>query len=130
MQAKKILARVLLMLTKLLLAVVVIAAIYHFGQFAYEFGHSLYDNETMSDPPGKDVAIVIPEDCPVGQAAKLLEAKGLIKSSKVFEVQEMLSKYHGQLKSGNYVLNTSQTAEEMLAILSGHASDLESDEDE
>ncbi|MDO4344726.1 MAG: endolytic transglycosylase MltG [Eubacteriales bacterium] len=124
MQAKKILTRLLLMLLKVLLAVIIVTGIYHFGEYAYHFGHSLYDNRAVSDPPGRDVAVVIPEGCTVSQIAKLLEAKGLIEDEKVFRVQERTSQYHGQLKAGNYVLNTSQSAEEMLAILSGHGEDV------
>lgn len=127
MQARKVFLRIFLMLLKLILGIVIALGIWQFGRFAYNFGYSLYNNETMSDPPGKDVVIVIPQDCPVSQAAKLLEAKGLIKDSRVFQVQERLSKYHGQMQAGNYVLNTSQTAEEMLAVLSGHGADLEED---
>lgn len=125
MQLRKILTRILLVLMKILLMVVIAVGIYRFGEYAYHFGHSLYDNEAMSDPPGKDVAIVIPEGCTVSRVAELLEARGLIRNAQVFKIQERLSEYHGQIKAGNYVLNTSQNAQEMLAILSGNEEDLE-----
>lgn len=130
MQARRILLRILLLVIKILLAVVIAVGVYRVGEFAYGFGHSLYDNESVSDPPGKDVAIVLPEGSTVGKVAALLEAKGLIKDELVFRVQERLSHYHGQIQAGNYVLNTSMNAEEILAILSGHAEDVIKDEDD
>ena len=130
MQTRRILTGILMLLVKLLLAVLIAVGIYHLGEYAYSFGHSIYDNETVSDPPGWDVAVVIPDGSSISQVAKLLEARGLIRDEKVFRVQERLSRYHGQLKAGNYILNTSQTAEEMLAILSGNEEDLSENEDD
>lgn len=129
MQTRRMVFRIVMFLLKLVLAVVIMAAIYRFGEYAYYFGHSLYDNAAMSDPPGKDVVVVLPEGSTVRQAAELLEARGLIKDPYVFLVQERLSRYHGQMQAGNYVLNTSQNAQEMLAILSGHKEDVAKDED-
>ncbi|MGI6019272.1 MAG: endolytic transglycosylase MltG [Marvinbryantia sp.] len=124
MTIRKLLINSLLLLCKALAVIVIVIGIYRFGGYAYEFGHSLYDNEAMSDPPGKDVAIVVPEGASVKNVALLLESKGLIKDNLVFCVQERLSKYHGQMQAGNYVLNTSQYAEQMLAILSGNEEDI------
>lgn len=124
MTVRKILVSSALLFLKALLVIGIVIGIYRFGGYAYEFGHSLYDNEAMSDPPGKDVAIVIPEGASVENIARLLESRGLIKDQLVFRAQERLSKYHGQLQAGNYVLNTSQYAEQMLAVLSGNEEDI------
>lgn len=124
MQVRRILLNILMFLLKMLAVAVIAVGIAKFGGAAYEFGHSLYDNSSVSDPPGKDITVVIPEGCTVRKAAELLEAKGLIKDAYVFVVQERLSKYHGELKSGNFVLNNSQNAQEMLAILSGHKEEM------
>lgn len=53
-----------------------------------------------------------------GEIAKLLEEKKLIKDKNVFRIQYLLSEYKGEIEPGSYVLNTSQTAEEMLRVLS------------
>ncbi len=130
MQTRRILTGILMFLIKLLFAAVIAVGIYHLGEYAYYFGHSLYDNVSVSDPPGRDAAVVIPEGSSVGQVAELLEARGLIRDAKVFCVQERLSRYHGQMKAGDYVLNTSQNAAEMLAVLSGNEEDLSENEDD
>ena len=130
MRARRILINILLFLVKLLLAVLIAVAIYRLGAAAYRFGHSIYDNTSMSDPPGRDVAIVIPQGSTVAQVSELLAAKGLIADARVFRIQERLSRYHGQMQAGNYVLNTSQNAGEMIAIISGHAEDVKKKEEE
>ena len=48
---------------------------------------------------------------------KILKKKGLIKDAKIFVVQEKLSSYKGKLQAGTYILNTSMTPDEMMAIL-------------
>ena len=47
----------------------------------------------------------------------ILKSKVLIKDAKVFVVQESLSNYKDKLQSGTYILNTSMTTDEMLAVL-------------
>ena len=60
----------------------------------------------------------ITKDMSFGEIAKLLEEKKLIKDKNVFRIQYMLSEYKGEIEPGSYVLNTSQTAEEMLRVVS------------
>lgn len=129
MQARKILIRILMFMLKLFLVIVIAAGICRLGEAAYRFGHSIYDGQGMTAPPGRDVVIVLPEGTTAGQAAKLLKEKGLIKNSWVFLVQERLSKYHGQMQAGDYVLNTSWSAERILAALSGQEEKSTEEED-
>ncbi len=121
MQTKRMLAAALLFLLKLLAAILIVLAIYRFGVFAYRFGHSIFDGAAMSSPPGKDVVVVLPEGCALGQVAELLKAKGLIRDPWVFRVQVRLSPYGGAFLAGSYVLNTSMNAQEIIAALCGHA---------
>ena len=72
----------------------------------------------MSSPPGKKVAVTITENMSIGEIAELLEMRELIQDDKVFRVQYLLSEYRGEIVPGSYVLNTSQTADEMLAVIS------------
>ena len=72
----------------------------------------------LIEAPGKKVAVTITKDMSFGEIAKLLEEKKLIKDKNVFRIQYLLSEYKGEIEPGSYVLNTSQTAEEMLRVLS------------
>ena len=53
------------------------------------------------------------------EIGKLLESKGLIKDGTLFYLQNILSRYKGDLKPGTYTLNTSMTTEEMMAVIAG-----------
>lgn len=88
------------------------------GRKAYSFGYQVFADETVSRAPGKDVAITVEDKMSPGALGELLERKGLVEDEKVFAVQMRLSKYNDSVVEGSYILNTSQTAEEMLAILS------------
>lgn len=103
---------------KILLTVILVLALYFVGRHAYAFGYCVFAQETMSSPPGKKVAVTITEDMSIADIAKLLEMRELIQDDKVFRVQYMLSEYRGEIVPGSYVLNTSQTADEMLGVLS------------
>lgn len=91
------------------------------GKTAYSFGYLIFDDHPMAETKeeGQDVTVIVGEDDDVYQIGQTLEEKGLIKRPVIFWVQEKLSDYRGKIQPGTYILNTSQNAEEMLAILSG-----------
>lgn len=104
---------------RLLVLVLVVAAFVTVGKKAYSFGYQVFAEDTVSDPPGKKVALTIEDDISISELSALLKEKRLIKDERVFWVQYQLSKYKGKLKGGSYILNNSWTSEEMLAELSG-----------
>ena len=116
---KKVLWHIMCLVLKILLVVLISFGLYHIGTYAFDFGRQIYSEEGMTAAPGKDVAVVISEGESTREIAQMLEQFGLIRNSFVFLVQERLSKYHGQIQPGNYVLNTSQSGNDMIAILSG-----------
>ncbi|MCI6429806.1 MAG: solute-binding protein [Oliverpabstia sp.] len=91
------------------------------GKTAYSFGYLIFDDHPMAETKeeGQDVTVIVGEDDDVYQIGQTLEEKGLIERPVIFWVQEKLSDYRGKIQPGTYILNTSQNAEEMLAILSG-----------
>lgn len=116
---KKVLWHIMCLVLKIVLVVLISFGLYHVGTYAFDFGRQIYSEEGMTAAPGKDVAVVISEGESTKEIAQMLEQFGLIRNSFVFLVQERLSKYHGQIQPGNYVLNTSQSGNDMIAILSG-----------
>ncbi|WP_394925682.1 endolytic transglycosylase MltG [uncultured Robinsoniella sp.] len=117
MNAKKVVLSITMTCVKMVILVLIVYALFVFGRHAYDFGFQVFAGESISDPPGKEVAVTITEDMSVMEIAELLKNKGLIKDAKVFWVQEKLSKYSGKLKKGNYILTTAQDADEMLEEL-------------
>ena len=117
MNAKIVVLSITMTCVKMVILILIVYALFVFGRHAYDFGFQVFAGETVSDPPGKEVAVTITDDMSVMEVGELLESKGLIKDAKVFWVQEKLSKYSGKLKKGNYILTTAQDADEMLEEL-------------
>jgi len=109
---------VALILLKVAIYILIIVVLISFGKKSYAFGYKVFAEETVSGPPGKKVVVTIEEGISPTELGKLLKEKGLIKDPRVFWVQVQLSKYKDKIQAGNYILNTSETSEEMLAILS------------
>lgn len=122
---KHIMTRISLSVLKLLLVVLIAFGLYHFGTYAFSFGRQIYSEEGMTAALGKDVAVVVSEGESTKEIAQMLKQFGLIEDPYVFLVQERLSKYHGQILPGNYVLNTSQSGNQMIAVMSGHGEEAE-----
>lgn len=106
---------------KLLMAAALVFLLSSWGRKAYDFGYSVFAQEALSRPPGRDVAVTLDNGMTGMEVSRLLEEKGLIRDANVFYVQMLLSKEKSRLKKGSYLLNTSQSPGEMLRILSGQA---------
>lgn len=102
----------------ILIFILVAVVIVLLGRLSYRFGYNVFYEQPVAQAPGEDIQVTIPEGSSAHEVGKLLEDKGLIEDSLVFTVQERLSAYHNDIKPGVYTLNTSQTATEMLAIMS------------
>ena len=62
--------------------------------------------------------MVITDDMSVMDVGDMLRERGLLEESPlVFWFQELFSDFHGDILPGAYILNTSQTVDEMLEIL-------------
>lgn len=114
-----------------IIKVVVIAAIAMFvfraSTEAYNFGYKVFADEPVSASGGRTITVGIAESAGIKDIAEMLQEKGLIADAKLFVVQELLSAYHGKIQPGIYDLNTSMTAEEMLAVLSTPPETVEED---
>jgi len=104
---------------KLIFFIIVVMVLFYYGKKAYALGYSVFAEETLTRPPGKTVKIVVTEGMNGAELANTLKEKKLIRDATVFRIQYMLSDYKDELIPGSYELNTSQTSEVMLAILSG-----------
>ena len=87
---------------RILLYVLLICILIFVGKTAYSFGYLIFYQEPEADTQadGQDVT-------------------GLIERPVIFWAQEKLSDYRGKIKPGTYLLNTHETVDQMLAILSG-----------
>ena len=72
----------------------------------------------MAEAPGTDSSSTVEETESVRDVAEKLEQAGLIRDAGLFVIQERLVGFKSGLQPGTYTLNTSQTPEEMIEILS------------
>ena len=112
-------------LAKCLLGLMVVILLIVGGRTAYQFGYAVFAHQACSDPPGKEVAIMVREGETIAEIAEILEQKGVIKDAIVFRVQERFSEYRGKIQPGTYILNSSQTPDEILQTLTGISSEEE-----
>ncbi|HOO27150.1 MAG TPA: endolytic transglycosylase MltG [Lachnospiraceae bacterium] len=113
------------------LLVIAVLVIYKAGMKAYDFGFRIFTEEPMSEAPGRDIEITVSDGDGTKAVSKMLEEKGLIRDAQLFMIQAKLSEYSGDIQPGNYTLNTSMTAEEMLAVLlTDESADAEEETDE
>ncbi|MBR5377266.1 MAG: endolytic transglycosylase MltG [Lachnospiraceae bacterium] len=96
---------------------------------AYDYGYRVFSEKPMTEGEGFDEDVVIPVGSSAMDIGKILKNKGLIRDEKLFYVQVLLSSYRGKLNPGDYILNTSMTAEDMMRVIAGADRDEEDEED-
>lgn len=118
MNSKEMVGSVFGMAFKIIAAVLIIMFVFKYASVAYEYGYRLFGEKPITSGEGRKVTVTIPEGADAKKVGEILETKGLIRDSQLFVIQEFLSDYHGEILNGDFELNTSMTAEQMLAILS------------
>ncbi len=73
----------------------------------------------MAEAPGTEVFVTIPEGADVRDAAQLLKQKGLVDNIWAVRLQAVFLGL--DVKPGSYVLNSSETVEELLEQLNAGA---------
>lgn len=104
---------------KVLICIFIMLVILLLGKTAYSFGYDVFNQKAMdTEINAWDVSITITNDMSVYEIGKLLKKKKLIEKPLIFVVQEKLSDYKGKIKSGTYELNSAQTIDDILEVLS------------
>ena len=116
-QIEEILLSIVSAVIKILVALWIVNFIYTKTLEAYDFGYRVFTEEAVSPQPGRDVTVAITEGKTDKAIAELLLEKGLVRDANLAYVQILLSDYRELLEPGVYTLNTSQTLEEMMAVM-------------
>ena len=119
MKSSKMALSVLNSVLGILIMVLILFVTLEAGEAAYNLGYRVFTEPSVDKEPGKDVTVRIQKGISATELGSLLEEKGLVDNGVLFSIQLYLSSFDDKLKSGDYVLNTSQTAEEMIQILAG-----------
>lgn len=119
MNTKQLIGSVFDTALKIVIIIVVVMFTYKYATDAYNFGYRIFAEEPVSEEGNaKVISIAITEDATTMDIGKVLEEKGLIDDARLFYVQEMLSKYRGEIKPGIYELSSDMTAKEMMEVMS------------
>lgn len=130
MNTKKAALTVLSITLRIVVTALVAMLLLRLGEEAYRYGHSVFHTKALDPEPGRQVAVSIEEGDSVSDISKLLEQKGLIEDWKLFYIQVRLSKYYKTITPGQYTLTTAMDPKQMMAVMSGTASEDEEDEEE
>ena len=129
MKISSLISGILNFIVRAAIVIVVIYAIKQICITAYDYGYRIYSEPPMAEGEGVDIVVNIPMGSSVSDTAEILKGYGLIRDERLFALQERFSDYHGKLEPGMYTLNTSMTAEDMLAAMSPSVSEEEATED-
>lgn len=116
-KAGSLLGSVLSLALKIAIGVFIITFVYSQTLKAYDFGLRVFNEPAVAVAPGKDITVSITEGKSYWDIANILEDKGLVRDAKLAYAQIWASEYRENMKPGSFVLNTSMTTEEMLAVM-------------
>lgn len=116
MKTRDLVVAVLSLVLKVVIALFVVVAVYRLSVTAYDYGYRVFEEPPMSIT-GREVTVTITKDISPKKLGELLYSKGLIRDEKLFVLQYYASEFREDLKSGDFVLNTSMTVEEMLEAM-------------
>lgn len=105
-------------IVKVVVVVVAVMLVYRAGTIAFEYGERLFGETAVDAAPGRDIVITVSEGDGVSDVGKALEDAGLIRDKTLFVIQEKLIGFKNGIQPGVYTLNTSQTIEQMLQMMS------------
>ncbi len=92
--------------------------IYRGALMAYDYGFRVFTEAPVSVGEGRIISVEVKKDMDSRALGEMLQKKGLIRDSRIFFFQELLSEYRGKEVPGIYDLSTAMTAEEMLEVIS------------
>ncbi len=130
MSASKVVLNILHVCISILVFLLVLFGLMKLGTAAYDMGYRVFTEKPMENEPGTDVVVEIRQGMDAGSIGTVLEEKRLIRDARVFVIQMQISAFGKKVKPGRYTLNTSQTAREMLEIMTAEEPKEEEEKDE
>lgn len=114
----KVMLNILYSVLSILVIVLIVFVLLKAGDVAYDLGYRVFTEPALEKAPGRDLTVEIKKGMSSLELGNLLEEKRLVDNGFLFAIQLELSDYKDKLKSGKYTLNTSQTAKEMMQVMS------------
>lgn len=118
MNGKKTAISIAWTFVKIAILIAILVIVYRLCFIAYDIGYRIFAEDAIDRQPGVPMTVTIVEGKSVKEIGEILEAKGLIRDSRVFVLQEKFSEYKDELKPGVYELTTAMTPFEMMQVMS------------
>lgn len=117
MKSESIIGAVCGAVFKIIVVIAVVCIIYNGATKCYDYGYRIFTEPPVSAGEGRTVEVTVTNDMSATDIGKLFEEKGLTRDSKLFALQYIFSEHKKNVVPGTFELNTSMTAEEMMAAM-------------
>lgn len=114
----KVMLNILYSVLSILMIVLIVFVFLKAGDVAYDLGYRVFTEPALEKAPGRDSTVKIEKGMSALELGNLLEEKQLVDNGLLFAIQLQISDYKDKIKAGKYTLNTSQTAKEMMQVMS------------
>lgn len=118
MNSSNVIGAVLGAIFRVVVTILAVYVIYRGAVVCYDYGYRIFTEPAVSpQDAGRTVTVAITEDMSPSEIGKMFESKGLVRDGRLFMLQYYLSEYREDVGPGIFELNTSMTAEEMMAAM-------------
>ena len=117
MDAKKLILAVFGTIFRVAVTVFVIFFIYSAACYSYDYGYRIFTEPAVALGEGREVTVTVTGDMSPLKVGELFEELGLVRDSRLFALQYLLSEYRKEVQPGTFVLNTNMEAEDMMAVM-------------
>ena len=118
MENSKLMLNILYSALSILIIVLIVFVLLKAGDVAYDLGYRVFTEPALEKAPGRDLKVKVKKGMSALELGNLREEKRLVDNGFLFAIQLQISDYKDKLKAGEYTLNTSQTAKEMMQVMS------------
>ncbi len=116
----KVVFRILGLCVRLLLVVLVIAALFSFGRKSYDFGYRVYTEPAVDEVNGRSYIVNIDSGTTLKELAENLETSGMVNDGNLFYVQSKLMGF--KLTPGKYKVNSTMDKTELIKAMTPEVS--------
>lgn len=115
MDRNKVIFKFIKIAFSIMVALIILYGTISVAVIAYDYGYRIFTEAPMDEDAGRRVRVTIEPGMNGKEIGEMLVERGLIRDANLFVLQMKLSIYDGKILPGEYILNTSMTAKEMMA---------------